>query len=152
MKDIVGSISNLLEPLNEEEKQEILNQLLKTEGIPISAFKTKLSGLEIITKYLKEIENKSFKEISKTLNRSQSTIYNTYKCSKIKYIGILDTSDTSITIPYGVFTNRKFSVLESIVSYLKDHQKLSLQQISHKLKKSYNTIKTVYRRFKIKNG
>ena len=152
MKDIVRSISNLVETLNEEEKHQILNQLLKTEGIPISAFKIKLSGLEIIVKYLKEIENKSFKEISKTLNRSQSTIYNTYKHSKIKFIGNLDISDSSIKIPYNIFKNRKYSPLESIISYLKDQQKLSFQQISHTLNKSYSTIKTVYRRYKIKNG
>jgi|TARA_B100001971_G_C18252268_1_gene579222 hypothetical protein len=148
-KYLVKHIFSLIGTLNEEEKQKILNELLK-KRIPISAFKAKLSGLEIIIKYLKEAEKKSFKEISKILNRKLSTIYNTYNKSKIKFKKNLDLSDTSIKIPYNIFANRKYSILESIVFYLKDKQKLSLIKISLMLNKSYSTIKTVHRRYKIK--
>ena len=149
---LVRTISSLISALNKEEKREILDRLLQIEtGIPISAFKAKLSGLEITTKYLKEIEKKSFKEISKTLNRKASTIYNTYHNSRIKFKGSLDIYDVSISIPYSIFANRKNSVLESIVFYLKSKEKLSLNQISLALNKSYSTVKTVYRRYRIKN-
>jgi len=145
---LVRSISSLVSALNKEEKREILDRLLQIETcIPISAFKAKLSGLEIV----KEVEKKSFKEISKILNRKLSTIYNTYHNSRIKFKGSLDISDASISIPYTIFANRKNSVLESIVFYLKGKEKLSLNQISLALNKSYNTIKTVYRRYRIKN-
>lgn len=149
---LVRSISSLVSALNKEEKREILDRLLQIETcIPISAFKAKLSGLEIVIKCLKEVEKKSFKEISKILNRKLSTIYNTYHNSRIKFKGSLDISDASISIPYTIFANRKNSVLESIVFYLKGKEKLSLNQISLALNKSYNTIKTVYRRYRIKN-
>jgi hypothetical protein len=148
--DTVKTILKLIGTLNQEEKQQLLDGL--SEGIPISAFKAKLSSLEIIIKYLKEEENSPFKEISKILNRKLSTIYNTYNKSKIKFKKNLDISDTLIKIPYNIFANRKYSVLESIVSYLKDKQKLSFKEISYTLNKSYSTIKTVYGRYKIKNG
>ncbi|MFH0868229.1 MAG: hypothetical protein V1831_02865, partial [Candidatus Woesearchaeota archaeon] len=108
-ENLIRHISELVSILSKKENREILNQFLKIEktGIPISAFKAKLSGLEIVTKYLKEAEKKSFREISKILNRKLSTIYNTYNKSKIKFKGNLDISDNSIEIPYTIFANRK---------------------------------------------
>lgn len=143
-------ISDIINSLTLEEKQKIKQEILKEKGIPISVFKGNLSGLEIITKYLKEEENKSFKQISKILNRKLSTLYNTYNKSKIKFKTSLDTSDNSIVIPFDIFTNRKYSILESIVSYLR-HNQLSIAQISLLLNRNYNTIKTVHHRFKLKN-
>lgn len=149
---MIKQISNLLSSLAIEEKHEILNEVLKNKqiGMPISVFKANLSGLEIITKYIKEVEKKSFKEISKILNRKLSTLYNTYNNSKIKFANNLDISDYSVSIPLGIFKDRKYSILESIVAYLKDKQKLSFTQISSLLNKNYNTTKTVYMRYNIK--
>ena len=86
-EELVSIISNLVSSLSENEKKEIFEFIFnkKERGIPISIFKSKLSGLELIVKYLKEAEKKSFKEISKILNRKLSTVYNTYNKSKIKY-------------------------------------------------------------------
>jgi transcription initiation factor TFIIIB Brf1 subunit/transcription initiation factor TFIIB len=152
-KELVKLISNLVSSVSFEKKEKIFREILKTKekGIPISAFKSKLSGLEIIIKYLREIENKSFREISIILNRKLSTIYNTYNNSKIKSKNKLDTTNNSICIPYNIFSNRKYSVLESIVYYLKSKHNLSLFEISKLLNKNYSTIKTVYRRYNIKN-
>ncbi len=149
-QELIKQISDIFSPLTIEEKQDILSEILRTKiGMPISIFKADLSGLEIITKYLREVENKSFKEISKILNRKLSTLYNTYNNSKIKFKKSLDTSDTSITVPFDIFKDRKYSILESIVAYLKNKE-FSFKQISILLNKNYNTIKTVYRRYKIK--
>jgi hypothetical protein len=150
-KGAARHILNLVSALNKKEKQEVLKLLETEKYLPVSVFKSKLSGLEIIVKYLKEEEEKSFKEISKILNRKISTIYNTYRESKIKFNGNLDISSSPIRIPYKIFSNRKYSVLESIVAYLKDRRRLSLIQISLMLNRSYNTIKTVYKRYSIKN-
>lgn len=119
--------------------------------MPISVFRANISGLEIIIKYLREVEKKSFKEISKILNRKLSTVYNTYNRSKNKFNGELDISDYSICIPFNIFVDRKYSVLESIVAYLKVKD-FSVNQISLLLNKNQSTIRTVLRRYKIKNG
>ena len=100
-----------------------------------------------LTKYLRENEYKSFKEIAKILNREPSTIYNTYNNSKRKYKQALDVSDASIIIPFTIFNDRNYSVLESIAAYLKDKLNLSFKQISSYLNRNYNTVKTVYRRY-----
>jgi hypothetical protein len=149
-QELIKQISNIFTQLSTEEKQDILSEVLKKRiGMPISVFKANLSSLEIITKYLREVENKPFKEISKILNRKLSTLYNTYNNSKIKFKKSLDVSDNSITIPFDIFKDRKYSILESIVAYLKDKE-FSFTQISILLNKNYNTIKTVYRRYKMK--
>lgn len=151
-KELIRQFSILLSSLTTKEKKDILYKALKRKeiGIPISVFKANLSGLEIITKYLKELENKTFKEISKILNRKLSTLYNTYNKSKIKFKGKLDVSDSSFIIPFNIFRNRKYSILESIVAHLKNKQKLSFTKISLLLNRNYNTIKTVYRRYNSK--
>lgn len=145
-------VSNILSSLSNDEKKEVLRFALEKEkkGIPISAFKSPLSGLEIITKFLRENEKKSFNDISYILNRKRSTLYNTYNKSKKKMKKYLDISDSSILIPFNIFSNRKFSILESIVNYLKVKEKLSLREISKLLYKNYSTVKTVYRRYNLK--
>jgi len=53
---------------------------------------------------------------------------------------------SSTTLPLNIFTSRKFSILETIVFYLKNTQNLSFNQISELLGKNYRTIWTVYKR------
>ncbi|MBI4154802.1 hypothetical protein HY498_01810 [Candidatus Woesearchaeota archaeon] len=150
---LVVQIKNLISSLSDEERKEIIESFLKKRetGMPISVFRANISGLEIIIKYLREVEKKSFKEISKILNRKLSTVYNTYNRSKNKFNGELDISDYSICIPFNIFVDRKYSVLESIVAYLKVKD-FSVNQISLLLNKNQSTIRTVLRRYKIKNG
>ena len=71
IKEISNIINSLSPDLTKEEIHSIVDEVVKSKpGIPISAFKANLSGLEIITKYLREVENKSFKEISKIALKS----------------------------------------------------------------------------------
>lgn len=121
------------------------------ESIPISIFcNKKISGLEAIVLYLREIKKKSIKDISMILNRKSSTIYGTYRNAKKKFSGNLEFSEDSINIPYKFFYERKLSILESLVFYLKEKKNMTLKEISSSLKKNYNTIKTVYWRAKRK--
>ena len=120
--------------------------------MPISIFRSKLSGLETIVVYLKDIKGKSVAEIAQLLNRKKSTLYTTYHKAKEKFSGKLDISDESLVIPLSIFANRKYAVLESMVAYLKDEQKLSFAQISILLDKKYSTVRTVYVRYMKKNG
>ena len=151
-EELVRRVSDILFSLNAEEKKDVLKEVLsvKEEGIPISAFKARLSCLEIVVKYLKENMDMSFKEISELLNRRLSTLYNTYNNSKIKFKSSLNVFDKSIVIPLSIFSDRNYSMLESLVAYLVN-EGYSLVKISSLLGKKYNTIKTVYRRHKIKN-
>ena len=151
---LVGQISKLIIGLNTIDKKEILEEVMKEEGIgiPISIFNSNLSGLELIIRYLKDSKKISFKDIANQLNRKLSTIYNTYNNSIKKYKGNLDIYNAKYFMPTNIFFDRKFSILESIVAYLKINQGISLTQISALLHKNYSTIMTVYRRYNLKNA
>lgn len=151
--EVVEIILQLVSRLSEEQKKELIDHLLKKEeGLPISIFRSGISGLEAIVVYLKETKNQSIAEIAALLKRKKSTIYTTYKKAKEKSKKTLDVSDRSIVIPYQTFTIRKFSVLESLVAYLKDEHKLPFVKISLLLNKKYSTVRTVYVRHREKNA
>lgn len=148
--ELVNFISQLVSTLSEKEKQEILTTVMQTkkDSVPVSIFRSKLSGLEVIVLYLKEVQHKTVKEISQLINRKPSTIYTTLsKAKKKKTTKHLGTSDISIEIPLQIFDNRKFSILESLIFYLREEHNLSLKEISTLLNKNYNTVKTVYYRY-----
>ena len=150
-KEVTEIILQLVASLSFQEKQKILQALLqKQEGFPISIFRSKLSGLEAISVYLKENEGKTITEIASLLNRKKTTIYTTYHKAKKKFSGKLDVTDTSTIIPYAAIADRNFAVLESIVAFLKGEQKLSLVKISAILNKKYSTVRTVYVRYQHK--
>lgn len=148
-KLLIQSFSRFVEGLAEDEINEILGGISqnKKEVIPISAFRGKISALEIIVKYMKEVGGLPLKTISIKLNRSPSTVYSTYSNAKKKFNKKLDTSDFTVSVPLSEFADRKYSVLESLVSYLRDKEKLPAARISKMLHKNPNTISTVYKRY-----
>lgn len=150
-EQIAELLFNLVASLSEEEKRDIFGKLLhQREGLPISVFRSGVSGLEAIVVYLKDVQGLSITEISELLKRKKSTLYTTYQKAKAKLAGELDCSDASISIPYNIFADRNFAVLESLVAYLKDELKLPFVGISTLLNKKYSTVRTVYIRYKKK--
>ena len=123
---------------------------LKEETIPISIFSKKLSSLETIVKYLKENKNLRLKEISKILDRKYSTIANTYQKAKKKSSKKLNEKPSQYSLPISIFKNKKFSVLELIVSHLKNNYNLTLTEISELLQRNPKAIWTIYDRYKKK--
>ena len=118
--------------------------------VPLSVFSKKISTLETISKYLHENLNLSFKKIGELMNRSEKTIWQAYKFSKIKHPEKLKSADTKYIIPVSVFANRKLSNLEAIVYYIKNTYYLKFSQIGPLLKRDQRTIWTVYSRAKKK--
>ena len=143
-----------LKSLSKPEKIEVISFLkeqLKENVLPIFIFKNNsLSALEAIVKYLKEEYNLSYAEISRLLNRSSKTIWITYQRTK-KKMPKKFKGKSDIVIPVEIFQNRKFSVLEILVSYLKREQGISYKEIAKLINRNYRTVLTVYRRFKKKN-
>ena len=144
-----------LKSLSKPEKIEIISFLteqLKENVLPVFIFKnSSLSALETIVKYLKQEHNLSYAEISRLLNRSSKTIWITYQRAKKKMPKKLK-GKSDIFIPVGIFQNRKFSVLENLVSYLKQEQGISHKQIAKLINRNYRTVLTVYRRFRKKTN
>jgi hypothetical protein len=149
--ELVQVLSHLVDSLSESEKKSIFNEVLgKKDGIPISIFRSGLAGLEALTVFLKQ-QGTEISKIATLLNRNRNTIYTTFGKAQKKLKGKLDTSDYSFSISIDVFSNRKFSILESLVAHLKDKHGLRFVTISKLLGKNYSTVKTVYSRYKKKS-
>lgn len=126
-----------------EDLEELKNK--KAEGgIPINIIADKkLSNLEAITKYMRENQKKTYKEISQLLHRATSTLAVTYKKAKTKKPKPY-TEETTEKIPYSAFNNKN-SILESICLYLKGIG-LKNSEIARKIGKNPRTIWTTLKR------
>ncbi len=128
--------------------------LLERKGelqIPAAIFNNnKLSALEGIVKFLKENKEMNFKKIAEILNRSDKTIWTTYKKSSIKMSELFTETDSKYFIPVSLFEDRKMSVLEVIVIHLKENYNLTNHKIAELLNRSDKTVWTVYNRAKKK--
>lgn len=144
--ELVQLLRHVLETLSEEEQQEVLSSVKKSDGVPISTFGSGLSSLEIVVRVMRDSHHHSFKDIARVLNRKLPTIYTTYHKSHKKFKLPLDVSDRSILIPFSLFHDRTYSILEAIVAYLKEKEGLTVVRIAALLHRDYNTIQTVYRR------
>ena len=112
--------------------------------IPISAFDNdELGCLETIVKYLKEEFNFRFHQIALILNRDDRTIWATYNAACKKRQKKLDVKESQFFIPTLIFKDRRFSVLESIVRYLKDDFNLRYSEISNLLNRDQRNIWTI---------
>lgn len=116
------------------------------DNIPISILATKLSSFEAIVKYLRENCNMSFKEIGALLNRSIFTIASSYRAAKTKYDKIFEITISKYNIPTEYIASRRYSVLESIVIYLKQEYNLRFYIIAELLNLNQRTIWTIYNR------
>ena len=131
--------NEILSLIEEKPSQEIL--------IPSSIFDNdELSCLETIVKYLKEELKLRFHEVAALLNRNDRTIWATYNNATKKRKERLPVKESRFFIPVSIFVDRKFSVLESIVSYLKDNFNLRYSQIAILLNRDERNIWTVYNR------
>ena len=148
------AIGELKEKYNVSENE--LMQLAKQPAskeilIPISVFEAKnLSALEIVCKYLKEELGLGYSKIAALLNRDARTIWTTYQNALSKRKERLLVKDSKFHIPISIFVDRKLSVLESIVSYLKDNFSLRYSEISALLNRDERNIWAVYNRFRKK--
>ena len=141
-KDIIWLVNKLLKIQSKEEVK-----------VPISVFKNDhLSSLETIVKYLRENLLLSFKQIAALTNRNKIALAVSYGNSRKKFGEKFVDEISAYYLPVSILQNRKLSVLENIVSYLKDNFSLSYHKIALLLNRNDRTIWTVYQRAKRKHG
>ena len=117
--------------------------------VPVLIFAGKLSPSEALAKYLKENCGIGFVDIAKIIQRDQRAIWANYRRAVKKMPWPFDIKE-SAEVPVSVFTAEK-SILESLVSYLKEEKKLRNKKIAQLLNKSPANIWTVYNRAKKKS-
>lgn len=146
------TISLLVEHFRKEHNfnlSQISEWVSKREYIrfPVSIFKNKkLSGLETLTKYMKENLKLKNIVIARLLHRGPQAIWTTYNNVKEKMPEQLKIPKTGVFIPITAFDNDLYPVLESITKYLKEDLKLNYRTIGELLGRNERTIWTVYQR------
>jgi len=152
-KKIYDILSPLIDHFKEEyklTKEDLINiyEGIEEIKVPLSIF-SKLSPLEALVKYLKEDLGLRFSEIASKLNRDDRSIWRTYHQAKSKNVSFKLKKD-ELLIPISIFKNRKLSILENLVVYLKNELKISVKEISSFVNKDISTIWTAYSRAKKK--
>ena len=131
---------HLLEAYSEKEKGIM---------IPVSIFSSKLCPSETLTKYLKEEHDLNYHEISVLINRNERGIWANYQRAIKKIPSKLPITD-SFSVPATIFQNNKLSILECLVSHLKDFHNFKNSKIAKLLNKNSANIWTIYNRGKLK--
>lgn|SRR3989338_1538666 len=138
--------------LTSEQIAELFGKRMpRKDSLPISIFdNNELSCLETIVKYLREEFKLRFNEIALLLNRDDRTIWTTYNNAIKKRKEKLPVKESKFFIPISILTDRKLSVLEAIVSYIKDNFNLRYSEIAILLNRDERNIWTVYNRYRKK--
>jgi len=133
--------------LDDKDILKLIREKDKIVHIPASVFNNSLAPLEAVVLFLKEHLGYSFHKIALLLKRDDRTIWLTYSNAVKKNVKVEVVSE--FYLPVSIFSDRKFSILESAVAYFVS-KGLSFKQISELLGKNPKTIWTVYHRYKIK--
>ncbi len=113
--------------------------------IPVSIFTKEIGALEAITKYMKENLNMNYREIAKEIGRNERTIWTAYKKAKEKQKENVNADKETIYVPLSIFQNKKLTILESIILYLKE-KGMKYSEIGKLLNRDQRNVWTVYSR------
>ena len=151
--EFLGTLNYLKEQkLAPEEIIELIDKLLKVPPkeevkVPLTIFKNDyLSSLETIVKYLRENMLLSFKQIASLTNRNEIALAVSYRNAKHKLAAKFAEEKSPYYIQVSILKDRSLSVLENVVSYLKDTFEFTYHQIAVMLNRDDRTIWTVYHR------
>lgn len=167
-KEVVGSII----PAQHEEKFliELFGQVASrlkskynyTEGeflsifnhgeklVPACIFSGNLSPAEALSKYMKENLGMDYSEIAEAVGRDKKSVWANYRRAAKKMPWKFEVEE-GIAVPLSAF-KKELSMLEGIVSYLKDSKKMKGAEIAKLLNKAPANIWTIYQRASGKNG
>ena len=119
----------------------------RADAIPAYIFDNDALGcFEAIVKFLRERVCLPNKKIALMLDRDQSTAAVTYLRAQKKMPQSFIAKKTDFFIPISSIKDRKLSVLETVVSYLKENYNLTYHNIALLLRRDDRTIWTVYQR------
>ena len=155
-KEDFAKLREIFEKLKKEYElgdSDVLYLLNRKEVmIPVNIFSKELGSLETIVKFMKENIGLDLNKIAELINRDSKTVWQAYNHAKKKLAERFVIKPSEYYVPVSIIKNRKLSVLENIVAYLREEFNLKFTEIGRLLKRSNTTISTVYGRAKIKRG
>ena len=114
-------------------------------SIPAGIFIEELGGLEAIAKYMKENLGMTYHEIAEILSRNDRTIWTAYNKSIKKQKTQIKIKASTAYFPVSIFKNRKLTIFEAMVVYLKD-KGMKYVEIGELLNRDQRNIWTIYSR------
>ncbi len=115
-------------------------------NVPVSVFKQEMSPAESLCKYLKENRGLRLSEIARVLSRDQRTIWINYNNSLKKKREMIEIKEErEEIIPIQVFSDRRFSILESLIYYLRE-KGLKNREVARTLNKDPRNVWSLYSR------
>lgn len=116
----------------------------KKINIPLNIFSLEISPAEVLCKYLRENKGLSVGEVPRLINRNKSSVSINYK-NAVKKIREKIKEDKDLFVDISIFSNRKLSILESVIKYLKEKGFRNIE-IARLLNKDQRNISTLYSR------
>jgi parallel beta-helix repeat protein len=129
--------------IRRRKKKDSKKYVLERLTIPITIFSRELGALESVVKYMKENLQMNYNAISELLNRNQKTIWTAYHKAIEKQSGIISIEKKDGLIPIDMLRNRKLTVLESTIIYLKGRE-MKFSEIAELLERDQRNIRTTY--------
>jgi len=123
--------------INSKKKKKKIN-------IPLSIFSLEIAPAEVLCKYLRENKGLSVGEITELINRNKSSVSINYK-NAVNKIREKIKEDRDLSVDISIFSNRRLSILESIIKYLKEKGFRNIE-IARLLNKDQRNISTLYLR------
>jgi len=130
--------------LSRTETIEILEE--KRNEIPVTIFSKKLGALESLAKYMKENLGMTYHEIAQVTARNDRTIWASYKKALEKQKAPIEIKETTIYIPVSILNNRKLTILEAVIVYLKKKGLRYSEIIARLLDREQRNVWTIYSR------
>jgi hypothetical protein len=124
---------------------KLAQRVKSDEEVPVDVFRGDVSPAEALCKYLKENKGMSYSEIALTLNRDDRTVWINYRNALMKKDTRMRISRTSITLPLAIFADRRLSVLEAAIRYLRE-KGMKNSEVSRLLNKDPRNTYTLYSR------
>ena len=146
-KEIAISFINYL---NNNLEILFLEFLKENVVIPDFVFNKNATVLESVVKYLKENLNFSYSEIGDLTKRDERNIWHTYYAANKKIKEKFSHKESRFSIPIDILSNRKLSILENLVFYLRSEFNLSYHEIAMVISRDDRTVWTVYQKAKRK--
>jgi hypothetical protein len=144
-KEVIEIVVERLKKKYSLTRNELLEVVNAREGItiPITIFTKELGGLEAVVKYMKENLNMNYREIAREIERDERTIWTAYKKACEKQKEHVRIKETEINLPISIFENKKLTILEAIIIYLKEKGK-KYSEIAKLLDRDPRNIWTIY--------
>jgi hypothetical protein len=151
LKSIIGFMKNN-QGLSMHDLASIYSEASPEEAVPLSVFSGRLSPSAALCGYLKGKRGLSFHEIAVLLNRDDRSVWNSCARAGRASVRATVTKEDDILIPIAVFQDRSRSILEHVVSYLRESHGLSNSRIARLTNKNPSAIATVANRSVAKSG